>query len=58
MANIRDVNNLLCTGCSSCLNSCPVKAITIIQNKKGFYVPHIDNEKCNQCGLCTKNALN
>ena len=38
MANIRDVNNLLCTGCSSCLNSCPVKAITIIQNKKGFYV--------------------
>lgn len=56
MANIRDVNNLLCTGCSSCLNSCPVKAITIIQNKKGFYVPHIDNEKCNQCGLCTKKC--
>lgn len=44
----------LCTGCASCANICPQKAIIIEQNKEGFYIPKVDNNKCNQCGLCKK----
>jgi len=32
---------------------CPVDAIEmVIEHKKGIYIPQLDEEKCNQCGLC------
>ena len=43
-----------CTGCMCCYNSCPKNAITIIQDKKGFYIPDIDKKKCINCDLCKK----
>jgi len=43
-----------CTGCMGCLNICPYGAILEKQNKKGFYVPVIIEEKCVQCGLCQR----
>lgn len=41
-----------CTGCVSCANICPQKAITIEKNSEGFYIAQIDKNKCNHCNLC------
>lgn len=41
-----------CTGCAACFNVCPVNAITMQMDEKGFYIPVIDNNKCISCGKC------
>lgn len=41
-----------CCGCSACSNICNASAITMKQDKCGFYYPHLDKEKCKNCGLC------
>lgn len=43
-----------CTSCTACYSVCPVEAIEMIQNEKGFYRPAIDQEKCIDCLQCTK----
>ena len=55
--NYITLNYEKCTGCSSCANICPVRAISIIHDKYGFYVPQIDFEKCVGCGLCKNVCL-
>jgi electron transfer flavoprotein alpha subunit/NAD-dependent dihydropyrimidine dehydrogenase PreA subunit len=40
------IDNELCTGCASCLKSCPYGGIEIIDNKA------VINDKCNLCGAC------
>lgn len=52
MLNICDINR--CTGCSACYNICPKKAISMIKDKFGFYIPKIDNEKCIDCKMCQR----
>lgn len=44
----------LCMGCGACANICPVEAITMTFNEKGFYAPKVDDEKCIKCGKCLK----
>lgn len=46
--------NDLCTGCTACCESCPTKAISMIDNNEGFLYPTINNELCINCGLCKK----
>lgn len=41
-----------CTGCGACMAACPVDAITMVRNEKGFLYPKIDNEKCIRCKKC------
>lgn len=41
-----------CCGCSACKNICPVNAISMIEDEKGFFYPVINNNKCINCGLC------
>lgn len=41
-----------CCGCGSCSNACPVKAISMTHDPKGFLVPTINKEKCIDCGIC------
>lgn len=48
--------NNQCTGCAACANICPHNAISIIQDKNGFYRPHIDQNKCTNCRLCKKTC--
>lgn len=45
-----------CTGCSSCANSCPQSAITMIFNSEGYYAPSINKEKCIGCHICEKHC--
>ena len=45
-----------CCGCTSCAKSCPVGAIEMRQNKEGFLMPVIDENKCTDCGLCNKRC--
>lgn len=47
-----------CTGCTACANICPVKAITMKEDKEGFKYPEIDEIKCIKCGLCEKLCFN
>jgi formate hydrogenlyase subunit 6/NADH:ubiquinone oxidoreductase subunit I len=41
------VNMDECTGCGVCVDTCPVEAITMNDDKA-----LIDPEKCTECGLC------
>ena len=43
-----------CCGCFACSNICNFSAITMKQNKQGFYYPKVDTEKCRDCGMCQK----
>lgn len=43
-----------CCGCGACYNSCPVNAISILQDKEGFLYPIVDESICTNCGLCKK----
>lgn len=41
-----------CTGCGACKWGCPVDAISLVKNEKGFFYPEIDNAKCIRCKRC------
>ncbi|OQX22365.1 MAG: hypothetical protein BWK75_00925 [Candidatus Altiarchaeales archaeon A3] len=43
-----------CCGCGTCAGICPVGAIDMKINERGFYIPNIDKKKCTNCGLCSK----
>jgi len=43
-----------CCGCTACYSACPVGAITLEEDEKGFVYPVIDKEKCINCGKCKK----
>lgn len=55
--NILKINNDTCTGCGICEVICPTKAIKIILNEDGFYIPKMDNDKCIDCGKCLKTCI-
>ena len=47
------VKDGLCTGCGTCVALCTNEAIKLtINEKKGIYVPELNEEKCNNCGIC------
>lgn len=63
MANIVDAltdSEKKCVGCSSCMNTCPKNAISIVTNERGFLRPSVDPTLCIDCGKCVKGcpALN
>ena len=43
-----------CTACMACANACPKNAIDIGVNKYGYEKVVINDDKCVDCGLCTK----
>lgn len=47
-----------CTGCMACVNICPVKALTVGQDERGFYIPKMLDDKCINCGQCVKVCPN
>lgn len=47
------VNNTDCSGCSACINICPQQCMEMLPDYKGFMYPHIDDDKCTHCGMCS-----
>lgn len=43
-----------CYGCGCCAALCEQEAITMKIDAQGFLTPHVNNDQCNQCGLCAK----
>lgn len=43
-----------CCGCWACYNACPKHCIEMIEDEEGFRYPHVDKDKCIDCGLCEK----
>ena len=41
-----------CCGCSACYAVCPVGAIMMEADEKGFRYPKIDKKKCIRCQKC------
>lgn len=48
------INENECCGCEACESVCPKKAISIIQNSKGFFAAKVDKKLCVNCQLCDK----
>ena len=48
----------LCNGCGACALRCPKKAIEMVEDSEGFLYPHVNKEKCIDCGLCEKVCSN
>lgn len=44
--------NSLCCGCGACKSVCPVSAVRIELNDKGFWGAVVDEKKCIGCGKC------
>lgn len=55
---IKDICNEpdLCTGCSACVNICPVQCISMKSDEDGFLYPKIDSNICIECQICKKTC--
>lgn len=47
-----EICNGLCYGCNACFSACPVEAIRMEADAKGFFIPVVDEKKCISCGKC------
>ena len=47
-----------CSGCGYCEKVCPVGAVEMKQDSRGFMHPNVDFEKCVQCGRCSAGCPN
>lgn len=45
-----------CTGCYSCVNTCPKNCIKMVENSEGFWYPEIDKNACVECDLCERRC--
>jgi coenzyme F420-reducing hydrogenase beta subunit len=45
-----------CCGCTYCSEICPVNAIDLIHDEKGFLRPKVDFNKCVNCGKCVREC--
>lgn len=54
MINI--VHKVYCCGCEACVNSCPQRCITMVEDSEGFLYPMIEIEKCLDCGACERSC--
>lgn len=43
-----------CYGCGACFSSCPVKAIEMKEDEKGFKYPSVNGDMCISCGKCSR----
>lgn len=54
MESVAKVKPEACFGCTACMAICKFDAITMQPDTEGFMVPIVDEEKCVDCGACTK----
>lgn len=46
-----------CYGCYACKEICPTNAIVMEEDNEGFRYPVVDEEKCIDCGACSKACI-
>lgn len=46
-----------CCGCTACASICPVQAIHMEPEEKGFLIPRIDTKKCIGCHRCEQVCI-
>ncbi len=46
-----------CYGCYACKEICPTNAIVMEEDSEGFRYPVVDEEKCIDCGACSKACI-
>lgn len=51
---IQNKDKETCCGCTACESICPTGAISMKADPLGFLYPHIDINKCIECGLCER----
>lgn len=49
---IRITDKSLCTGCTACMNACPVQCIVMRRDREGFDYPVAEPDRCIGCGKC------
>lgn len=47
-----------CCGCMACASVCPVQAISVALDDRGFYIPEINEDICVKCGKCSSTCPN
>ena len=47
-------DQILCTGCSACVNACSTGALAMSPNKEGFMHPVLNVDKCVGCNACER----
>lgn len=47
-------NKSQCCGCEACVQRCPKRCISLVEDKEGFFYPQVDKKVCVECGLCEK----
>jgi len=45
------VNKKECTGCETCVDSCPVEAISMVDS-----LAEINQDECTECGTCIEEG--
>ena len=50
MIEIKNKKN--CCGCRACVQACPKRCISFLQDKEGFSYPKVDIKECIDCHLC------
>lgn len=45
-----------CCGCNACREICPQRCIELRADKMGFAYPHVDADRCVDCGLCVRTC--
>ena len=53
--SVANISRSLCSGCMMCGDICSKHAISFPLSE-GFWYPKVDEEKCVNCGLCSKKC--
>lgn len=51
-----NMTSTTCSGCKACASVCSKQAISFLPDSEGFLVPHVNTEKCVDCGLCVSTC--
>lgn len=54
---VTDLSSKDCSGCALCVSVCPQGCIKMIPDALGYIRPHIEKDKCVDCGLCIKKCI-